>query len=777
MKYLLKILKYKKTLFFLLFIIFFIIYHYEQLPKKLFNDKFSKVVFAKDGELLNAKIAKDFQWRFPEIKKVPKKYKDTLLIFEDKRFESHFGVDLFALSRALYLNIKNLKKVSGASTISMQVIRLSRKIKDRGYSEKIKEMILAIQLERRYSKEQILALYASYAPYGGNIIGLNTASWRYFLRPADRLSWAETALLVILPNSPSMLHLGRNRKILKRKRDGLLLRLKENKKITNAQYKLALLEPLPKKIKPLPKLTPNFLERLIKENKDLSFFNSTIDYSIQKKLLNIINQKGKELFIKNIDSLAAVIIDNKNLNLVAYVGNSIYSDSNFLDMTTRGRSSGSILKPFLYSAMLENSDITPKMLIEDIPTFYSGYTPINYSREYSGVVPIDEALARSLNIPAVRMLHIYGINKFYDFLEELGITTLFRKAENYGLTLILGGAEVTLWDLSGAYANLSYILNKKDIKYYSKIKYLKNRVETEDFNRRKVNLSRGAVYLMMSALLNVKRPSLSGYWRDFILSQKISWKTGTSYGFRDAWAIGMTPKYTVAIWVGNADGEGVADLVGGKIAAPILFSIFNFLDRSKWFEKPNNSLKSIDVCKDDGFLATNLCDSKKIEIPINSYFDKISPYHYLIHLDKYGKYRVNSSCEKISNMTHKSYFVLPPIEEYYYKHKHFEYKKLPDLREDCKNQESSDKISIVYPSRKSEIYIPRNLDGKMGSVIFKVVHKDKNSTLFWHIDNKYFGKTKYFHEKEFTLSFGEHSLTVIDTDGNFKTRKFIILSK
>jgi penicillin-binding protein 1C len=756
------------------------------LPDPLFDEPSSSVLLSRDGKLLGAKIAADEQWRFPELKSVPEKFRDAIVNFEDKRFFYHPGVDPLAVVRALYLNISKGSIVSGGSTLSMQVIRLSRKNSDRTYLEKIIEMILALRLELKYNKEEMLALYAGHAPFGGNVVGLEAAAWRYFGRDPENLSWAETCTLAVLPNSPSLIHIDRNRSILKKKRNRLLQVLHERGIIDDVQLKLARLEPLPGKPLDLPVNAHHLLETLISQNssRDVRFL-STIDKILQDAVTNIVQRHSQALQMQGIKHAAALVVDNENFEVLAYVGNSGMSMKEgtgyAIDLIRRPRSTGSILKPILYASMLQSSEILPTTLVSDLPTQYAGYMPENYDRQYRGVVPAKEALARSLNVPAVRMLNQYGITRFYDFLKRMGMSTLHRAPDEYGLTLVLGGAEGNLWDLVSIYTNLAFIAKQNHFtrpKVYSNLRQLKNDPLESD---RVAELTPGSAWLTLNALQEVTRPESEAYWKNFASSRKISWKTGTSFGLRDGWAIGSDSRYTVGVWVGNASGEGRPDLTGVSSAAPVMFDIFNRLEPAPWFATPYDSLKEVEVCKDDGYLVSNGCETEEQLAPIDTHFDRISPYHQLVHLDKNVRWRVHSMCESVSNMEHRSWFVLQPGQEFYYRRQHAEYRSLPPYRKDCRSlvATSGEKgpIDFIYPNFGTRLYIPIDLGEKKGRTVFEAVHRGGDATLFWHLDDHYLGSTQVFHQMALDIRPGIHYITVVDGDGNRLSRRFEVLGK
>ncbi len=755
-------------------------------PKQLFNSPFSTVVESNNGKLLGARIAADGQWRFPESHSIPKKYEKCLLNFEDKYFYYHPGINPASLSRALKQNIKAKCVVSGGSTITMQVCRMARKQKSRSIKNKIIEMIWALNLELRFSKKEILSLYASHAPFGGNVVGLDAAAWRYFNRPANELSWAESATLAVLPNAPSLIYPGKSDKKLKNKRDRLLAKLMCSGEIDSLTLKLSIAEPLPQKVTPLPLNAYHLVERAARL-KNGERIHSTIDYYLQKKVSELVAQHSKKLQANHIYNLAVIVAKTGSKTVKAYVGNVFdginNEHDNHVDIIEARRSTGSILKPFLYCKMLDEGLITPQMLIPDIPTRFGGFTPANFNHEFSGAVPAAEALARSLNIPAVMMLRNYGVPQFYNFLQKTGMKTLTQKPDYYGLSLILGGAEVTLWDLTGMYTSLVDILNnynENDGSYeenpFSELKWVDEKSAKNDNKNiaAQPEIRAGSIYLTLQALLKVTRPESEAGWEEFTSARNIAWKTGTSFGFRDAWAVGMTHDYVVGVWAGNADGEGRQGLTGVTAAAPLLFDIFDFLPTSDWFDMPTDELEKIKVCAESGYRKGVNCESvKEILVPWGSKV-KVCPWHKKIHLNETKSFRVNANCYPVSKMTHKNWFVLPPAMEYYYRKTNPSYAILPPLLPGCVTD--IENMEFIYPRQWNNVFIPKYLDGTPGQIIFELVHRQKNATVFWHIDNKYLGATIGIHQFALRPEKGWHTITVTDSNGNSLSKQFQVVN-
>ena len=779
-------LKTRKGILALIFSGLFIWYFF-CLPSPLFKSKTSTVLEDSNGNLLSAKIADDGQWRFPLNNKIPQKFKECIVQFEDRGFYTHWGVSPNAIARAIKQNLTEKRTISGGSTITMQVIRMARKGQKRTFFEKLIEIILATRLEFSYSKKEILSLYASNAPFGSNVVGIDAASWRYFGREPAKLSWAEAATLAILPNSPSLIYPGKNQERLLKKRNRLLDRLFVAKIIDKETCELSKQEPLPGKPHAIPQIAPHLLQRAAQEQFAGQRIRSTLDGHLQERVNTIIENHHKILKGNEIHNACAIVLDVNTGNVLAYVGNTNNDGKpeyeGDVDVINAPRSTGSILKPFLFASMLNDGELLSSTLIPDIPTQIAGYAPQNYNQTFDGAVPAKRALARSLNIPAVRMLQNYGIEKFNYNLKKLGMTTLTFAPDHYGLSVILGGAEGKLWDITGMYASMARTLNHYTV-YNGKYNkndfhppFYINQIEQSPELQNATTLDAASIYFTFEAMVEVSRPDEDAGWKQYTSAAKVAWKTGTSFGFRDGWAIGVTPKYVVGVWVGNADGEGRPGLVGIQTAAPILFDIFSVLPQSKWFTPPYDEMEKVAICRQSGCRATDICEPiDTVWIQKNGLRTEPCKYHRLIHLDASGTYRVNSNCEDVSKMKHVSWFVLPPAMEWYYKSKNTTYKELPPLRSDCETTGLSG-MEIIYPKQFSKIYVPVEIDGKMGETIFQVAHRKANTIIYWHLDGLYIGSTQGNHQMGLAPDEGIHTLTLVDEEGESIIQQFEIVSK
>lgn len=772
----------------LILIIFFLF----SLPGKLFKSPTSFVIEASNGNLLSAAIASDGQWRFPVADTVPVKFKNCIMAFEDKRFDRHFGIDFLAMGRAIIQNLKAKSVVSGGSTLTMQVIRLSRK-QNRTIWQKLLEIILAFRLELSYSKSEIMGLYAANAPFGSNVVGLDAASWRYYGRDAGNLSWGEMATLAVLPNSPSLVHPGKNVSRLIKKRNDLLDMLARLKYIDQVTANLAKLEPVPGKPLPLPQNAPHLLNRFKAERTGLDIsstrITSTLNEEIQVKVNSILKRYNNRYRANDINNISALILDAKTGQVVSYVGN-VYQPENttlqsHVDMIKAPRSPGSTLKPLLYASMLNDGFILQHTLIPDVPTQIAGYAPQNYDLGYDGAIAADKALSRSLNIPAVKMLQQYKYERFYDKLKKLGIGTLHQPADHYGLSLILGGSEVTMWDLANTYMGMVRTLNHYNTYKglynpgdYNPATYIKSGQKEGKNYEKNSFLDHGSIWATFNAMEEVMRPGDEGLWEQFSSSQRVAWKTGTSFGFRDAWAIGLTPNYVVCVWVGNADGEGRPGLVGIEAAAPALFDIFRLLPNGKWFEAPLTKLKKIKICKQSGYKAGDYCSNTVDELVTPAGLKtSICPFHKLIHLDRTGTFRVTDVCESVANMQHQNWFILPPAMEYYYKIKNSDYRDLPPFMPGCDVSEGNNVMELIYPKNGATVYIPLQIDGTRGKIVLNAAHRNAQAKIYWHIDNEYVATTRNFHQLAISPPPGKHTLTLVDEQGERLVQVFTILDK
>lgn len=764
--------KYKIPIW-IIFGVFLIWYLFFSLPRPLFKKDTSTVLYSEDNRLLGATISKDEQWRFPVSDSVPKRFEVCITQFEDAYFRKHTGVNPVSLFRAFRQNSSSGSVKSGGSTITMQTIRLAKQNPKRTYWQKFIEIIQATRLELTYSKNEILNYYASYAPFGGNVVGLDAAAWRYYAKPAHQLSWGECATLAVLPNAPSLIFPGKNHELLLKKRNRLLKKLLDEKVFSEDDYMLALSEPLPLKPNALPEIAPHLLHTSAKNHKGQRL-HSTIDSNLQEQVNLIVENHKRNLSASEIHNIAVLVVEVETGNVKAYVGNTKdenYGYSNQVDIIQSKRSSGSILKPFLYASMLQDGQLLPKMLLNDTPIDITE----NYDKQYSGAVAADEALAKSLNIPAVHMLEKYSVAKFHHRLKQFGFTTFTKTPKHYGLSLIVGGGEVRVWELAEAYRNMAYTVAYDDGKSFSQqIQYFDTAHHGKK-KKEKYPISPQAAYLTLDALQNVARPDSEAGWQVYS-SKRIAWKTGTSHGFKDAWSVGVTPEYAVAVWVGNADGEGRPGIIGVKAAAPIMFDVFNRLDLKKSFQQPKNGWIEVKTCKESGYLLGPNCTHYVEQmVPKSGNNAETCPYHKKIHLDKTENFRVNNECYPVDEMVTKSWFVLPAIQEYYYVRRNPYYKSLPSYLSSCNAALNEKPFDFIYPKNFTRIFLPVDFSGERQPVIFEVAYSKPENKLFWHLDGKFIGATQTIHKMALLPEEGKHKMVVSDAQGNRIEKSFTIV--
>ncbi len=738
---------------------------YFVIPDKAagFQD-YSTIILDENKEILRVFLNKSEQWCFPPDPEmeIPSKLETAVLQYEDRYFYYHPGVNPFALLRALFLNIKHRIIISGGSTLTMQVARLTDP-KSRTIPNKIYEILQAFKLELKYSKKDILKLYLDHAPYGRNIIGIQAASRKYYYKEPQNLTWSEAATLAVLPNSPGLISPGKNQQRLINKRNRLLGKLFKKKIIDEETLELSLLEPVPNTVHTFPISAPHISQYLKSKNRE-NIIKTTLNCGKQQQLEQILEQHSDFLQLQGISNICALVVETKTGKIRAYAGS-----QNYWDKKTNGqvngvqapRSTGSILKPLLYALSMDAGILIPQTLMKDVPTYFGSFSPENANEKYDGLVTAEDALVRSLNIPAVRLLNTYGVQEFYHFLKIAGVSTLFRDSEDYGLTLIIGGSEATLYDLVMLYKGLGN---------YGKFTPLFVEDDKEKMGHYFNLVSPGACFLTLEIMKEVKRPGIEYYWHQYHDQKPLAWKTGTSFGQRDAWAIGVNPQWTIGVWVGNFTGEGNSAISGASCAGPILFDIFNSLPKDTeltWFKMPIQEMDVITICKDTGFLAGPNCIHKEnVLTPFQMKPLRLCPFCKNIFVDKEEKYRVCSLCWEAGNYKAKSVKIYPPNVSQYLRERGQNIDQMPLHNPGCPGEMTSNTIEILYPTNKARLWIPREIGGELQKITLRAAHRNSGSFVFWYLDDLYIGDTIDKHFKAVLVNNGNHYLKVIDENGN-----------
>lgn len=706
--------------------------------KDSLNLRYSQVIFDSEDKIIRAYLNSEEQYQIEDKKEVPRSLEKAVIAYEDRDFYSHKGINILAICRAIKTNILTRRRVGG-STITMQVIKLYKK-RDRTYINKLIEMIEAIKLERNLTKEEILEIYLNNAPYGGNIVGYRTASLMFFKKEPINLTWGEGALLAVLPNQPGLLWIEKNREKLLEKRNILLKTMYEEGIITKTQYRLSLLEGLPERRYYFENIAPHLSRRLRNLYSEQKEIHTTIDSDLQRRVEKKARDYGEHLATQGIKNLSCLIIDNKTGDVKAYIGSQNFFGENNgqVDGVIANRSVGSVLKPFLYALSIDDGIIVPESLVLDIPLYFTNFSPQNADKKYRGLVEISTALQKSLNIPFVNLLKEYGEDKFYYFLKN---ALKFRENnfERYGLSLILGTKEMSVEDMAKLYYGLANYGNFKDINYL------------KEHKKRKDNklITPGSAYLTLQDLKSVVR---AGDYNLYTGADNISWKTGTSYGKRDAWSCGVTPKWTVVVWVGNFTGQGNANLSGVRSAGNFLFNIFKILPDNSEFEVESNELKAIEVDNKTRYRVKYDVETREVLTSAKAKPLKYSPFYKKVFVDKKGN---------IIDSRDPNFYIAKEKVLLSYPTKLLNY--LVNNKIDIGDMKVSSKIGIIYPLENLSIKVPRDFDGKK-KVIVKIMNPKKEE-IFWYVNGEYFGSTSET-ERSFDFEKGKKKISLISQSGS-----------
>jgi len=725
--------------------------------------EYSQVIYAMDSTMLSAYLTTDDKWRLEtRIADVTPEMVQAIIHKEDKWFYWHFGFNPISIVRAFVSNISSSQRVSGASTITMQIARIMEPA-ERSYLNKILEIFRAMQLEFYFSKKELLEIYLSNIPMGGNIEGVKAASLLYFNKLPKKLSLSQSVLLTIIPNNPNKNRLDIPNKKVVEKRNKWLLKFKEEKLFPDESIADAVEEEVESHRYSIPKLAPHFTQ-MIKDNSDKSEIFTSLVPKIQLNSEKLLMNHVKRNLGKGVSNGAVLIIDNNTNSVVAYCGSSDFYNSKTsgqVNGITSIRSPGSALKPFLYAKGLDAGVITPKSKLLDVPTDFSSYTPENYEREFNGEVTIEYALVNSLNVPAVRLLLKLGFKPFIKLLEKTEFNQIEKQKKSLGLSVILGGCGVTLEELTSAY---SVFANKG---VFKRINY--QTIKTE--GRGKQVFSEEASYLISKMLSSTERTESPNLVSSVSKLPNIAWKTGTSYGRRDAWAIGYNENYTIGVWMGNFDGKGSPYLSGSEMAVPLLFNLFNSIDyqnSANWFQKPFGILTR-DVCKNSGLIPSKNCT----DIVTDYYIEDVSSNEKCGHVreiyvsnDETESYCLN--CFPDNNYKKKAYPYYKPELALWYKKSGVSFDSPPKHNPQCEVLEVKNGLKIISPSAEFEYHLEKN--GNQELMLLATSNTDVKE-IFWYINKKYFGKTILGEKLFFKPQNGMNSILCIDDKGGESSLK------
>ena len=708
--------------------------------------EYSTLVLSSEKNLLHAFLTSDEKWRmYTELEEITPELKKAIVFKEDKYFYFHPGVNPVAILRAFYNNLSSGRRTSGASTITMQVARLLQP-KERTYLNKINELFRAFQLELMFTKDEILQLYLNLVPYGSNIEGVKSASVIYLGKMPDHLSLSEITALSIIPNRPVSLRPGMNNDRIVEERNKWLNRYRKAGLFRPEYIDDALTEPLNAYRHEVPRLAPHIAYRLKAQHPGHNILHASLNFELQQKIEKITSEYSRRLYFQNIKNAVVLVVKNQSRKVIAYVGSADFNnveDGGQVDGMRATRSPGSALKPLLYGIAFDKGLVTPKTVITDVPTSFSGYEPENYDEKFNGNITIENALASSLNVPAVKLLYTIQPSTFIERLIEAGFINIISEKDHLGLSMVLGGCGVTLEELTGLYCALA----NKGI--FGCLCYLQNDTTIES---RKI-LTEESAFMITEILIQLKRPDLPVHWDNSVHTPKIAWKTGTSYGRRDAWSIGYNNRYTVGVWVGNFSGEGIPDLSGSEIATPLLFQIFNAIDYDpdkEWFSIPEK-LDLRYVCSQSGKVPNEYCD----DLIIDYYIPGVSSMEQCTHLKKVftnpdSTISYCTSCKPDIGYITTYYPNLAPELISYYQLNNIHFRKIPPHNPECERLLSGCNPVITSPVHENEYYV--NVKDSMEIMLSCNVANDVEK-IYWYIDNKYLcsvvaNKTTFFQPHE-----------------------------
>lgn len=742
-------------------------------PLPNYSRGYSTIVYSSDKKIIHAFLSPDDKWRIrADYNEISPDLLNTIIYKEDKYFYYHPGVNPISVIKAAVTNLISGEVTSGASTISMQVARLISP-DARNLRSKIREAFRAFQLELHYSKKEILTMYLNLLPYGGNIEGIKAASLIYFGQEPSELSPAQIVMLTVIPNNPNVL-MPHNRSVLMNKRNTWLIRFGNADIFNKQEINDALSEGFESKKYSLPRSAPHIAYRLVSElsNKsanshegcdailnsgNLDRIYSTIDLTTQSKVESTVANYIRGLRTLQITNCAVIVVNNRNMEVKAYAGSAGFNETEYsgqVDGVQALRSPGSTLKPALYMLAFDRGITSPKSVVTDVPIDIGGYRPENYDESYRGTVTIEKALSLSLNVPAVELLDKVGLNEFNSLLSNANFKWIARNKKHTGLSLILGGCGTTLEELAGLYAAFA------NDGHFQKLQYTK-----ADFADEPVSIgSSGSSYMITEILTQLKRPDLPLEYVDAANLPKIAWKTGTSYGRRDAWAIGYNADHTIAVWVGNFDGKGVPELNGSDCAVPLLFMLFNQLNsrNTDWFF-PTYDTDFRLVCSESGMVPDTFCHDRVME----TYLPGISPSVRCNHLKPVFTNNDESVCYCSECLPARGYKTklypnYPPELIGYYQEMQIPFSEIPDHNPQCSALIDEPGPHVTSLTDGAEYLV---FEGRKQKLMLKSNCENGVNTVFWYIDKKYLGKCSPNETLYLPAEKGKHTITCADDKG------------
>lgn len=727
--------------------------------------QYSPLVLAADGTVLHAYLNPTQKWRMKtELREITPVLRTAIIAKEDRYFYYHFGVNPLAIVKAATRNVFKDGRTTGASTITMQVARLLEP-KERTIANKLLEMLRAVQLETHYSKDEILQLYLNLIPYGGNVEGVKSAALLYFQQPPDYLSLAQTVTLAIIPNRPTGLVLGKHNTAILAERNRWLRRFGGQNLFPKQDIADALLEPLDVRRHAAPALAPHLARRLVQQFPGQATISSTLQRGKQAKAEDLTRNYVRRLHALGITNAAVLVVNNRTRAVEAYVGSADFGDANNQgqnDGIQAVRSPGSTLKPFLYALALDRGLLTPKQLLPDVPTNFHGYRPENFDKRCHGEVTVERALAFSLNIPAVGVLAELGVPAFTDKLSQAGFRRVARDAPHLGLSTILGGCGATLEELTNLYVTLA------DGGRYAPLAWTSAAaLPAGEQKGATALLSESAAYLTTDILAQLTRPDLPVSYETSRRLPKIAWKTGTSYGRRDAWSIGYNREYTIGVWVGNFSGHGAPALTGSEVATPLLFNLFNALaynSPNNWFLPPS-SLDFRLVCAESGRPPGEHCPNQLIDYFLPGVSSGQRCQHQrevLLAADGAAVYC--RACAPAAGFRRELYPNLPPGVAAFRETQGLPYRRLPPHNPACQLMRGGPEMapSIVSPLAGTDYVLNR---GEGQQLLLSCTTDSEVRQVYWYVNDEFLRAAPATERVFFRPSVGPLKISCADDHG------------
>ncbi len=733
------------------------------LPTRL-AEPGSTIVQYRDGTTAYVFLSPDDRWRIPvSAREVDPAYLRALLRLEDKRFWRHPGVDPLAVLRAAWIDLSRGRAVSGASTLTMQLVRVLEP-RPRTLRSKAVEAFRALQLELRLGKPRILGAYLSHAPFGRNVEGVEAASLAYFGHGARALTPAEIATLLAVPQDPNhRFPSPRNRERLRAARGRVAERL---------GAPLGPASPVPDRLLPFPREASHAAVWLHGLEPALPRLRTTLDRGIQATAARILAGAAPALALEGIHNGAAVVIDHVAGEVRALVGNVEPDDPSHggqIAGFAQRRSTGSTLKPFLYAAAIDRGLALPDELVADVPSRFGGYAPHNYDQSFAGLVRLEEALSQSLNVPFVRLLSRFGVPEFIGLLGRLGARGVEDDPGRYGLSAVVGGVEISPLEL----AQLFTALAEDGLARPARL------LASEPATAGTRIFSPGATFLTRRALYRRDRPDFPARRELSGVPASIHWKTGTSYGHRDAWAVGSGPRHTAIVWLGNFDEQPSPDLVGAEAAGPLFFDVLEALDgklppRS---EAPTQDLTQVDLCAVSGFLPTPACPERRHSLALRRRVPtKSCPYHVAVDVDVSSGLALSPTCRAGRRFERRSFLSWPASVRRWLVDEQRRSPELPAFAPGCELGGVREPPSIVSPPSREVAFLIPGVPAERQSIALEAESRSPSSRLSWFVDGELLGTYPAGQRAFWTPRPGQHQIVVMDEAGLSARRELTVRS-